>query len=256
MAKSTSKRKPISNSIRFEVFKRDCFSCQYCGRKAPDVLLHVDHIHPVCEGGDNNIVNLITACVECNSGKRGKRLDDTDKIQKQYAGALDAGAKAKQIRMVAKARRDLVRAQQEAVEVACSVWQGLICAELYSSEVKKITACVNKYPLEMVIQGIEYTYRRNVDKQFGSRRDGMNWLIPAIMFLMKPEHERECARIKGLVRRKFGVNLVGDWTDYLCVIIKADYDIEAYIDGASSFDEFSADMGKVRGWIDSENGAD
>ncbi len=27
------KRKKLSNSTRFEVFKRDSFTCQYCGRK-------------------------------------------------------------------------------------------------------------------------------------------------------------------------------------------------------------------------------
>lgn len=43
-------RIPLSKTIRFEVLKRDSFACQYCGKKAPDVLLQVDHIHPVAEG--------------------------------------------------------------------------------------------------------------------------------------------------------------------------------------------------------------
>ena len=29
-------REPISKKLRFEVFKRDSFTCQYCGSKAPD----------------------------------------------------------------------------------------------------------------------------------------------------------------------------------------------------------------------------
>ena len=45
-------RKAISVKLRFEVFKRDNFTCQYCGRKSPDVILHVDHIDPVKNGGD------------------------------------------------------------------------------------------------------------------------------------------------------------------------------------------------------------
>mgnify|MGYP003405974009 CR=1 FL=1 len=51
------KRKTISKKIRFEVFKRDNFTCQYCGRMAPDVVLEVDHINPVSKGGDNDISN-------------------------------------------------------------------------------------------------------------------------------------------------------------------------------------------------------
>lgn len=46
-----AKREPLSKGIRFEVFKRDNFTCQYCGAKAPDVILEVDHINPVKLGG-------------------------------------------------------------------------------------------------------------------------------------------------------------------------------------------------------------
>ncbi len=63
------KRKAIPKSVRFEVFKRDNFTCQYCGRKAPDVVLEVDHINPVANGGENDILNLVTSCRDCNSGK-------------------------------------------------------------------------------------------------------------------------------------------------------------------------------------------
>lgn len=34
-------RKAISKRTRFEVFKRDNFTCQYCGKSAPNVLLDV-----------------------------------------------------------------------------------------------------------------------------------------------------------------------------------------------------------------------
>lgn len=66
-------RKAISTKTRFEVFKRDLFTCQYCGSHPPSVVLHVDHINPVANGGKNNQDNLITACSGCNLGK-GARL--------------------------------------------------------------------------------------------------------------------------------------------------------------------------------------
>jgi 5-methylcytosine-specific restriction endonuclease McrA len=47
----TRKRKAMTKRTRFEVFKRDKFACQYCGRKAPEVLLRVDHIEPHSKGG-------------------------------------------------------------------------------------------------------------------------------------------------------------------------------------------------------------
>jgi len=55
--------------LRFQTFKRDNFTCQYCGRKAPDVVLQIDHILPRSRGGLNSKDNLVTACIECNIGK-------------------------------------------------------------------------------------------------------------------------------------------------------------------------------------------
>lgn len=64
----------LSVRTRFEIFKRDEFTCQYCGRKSPDVVLEVDHIIPDCEGGTDDTINLTTACWDCNRGKAGKPL--------------------------------------------------------------------------------------------------------------------------------------------------------------------------------------
>lgn len=71
-----AKRKAISKRVRFNIFKRDRFTCQYCGAHPPGVLLHIDHIHPVAEGGTNDDDNLITACEPCNLGKGAGLLTD------------------------------------------------------------------------------------------------------------------------------------------------------------------------------------
>ncbi|MEM6817227.1 MAG: HNH endonuclease [Pseudomonadota bacterium] len=67
-------RKAISKTLRFEVFKRDEFTCQYCGAKPPSVVLECDHIVPVKEGGTNDIDNLTTSCFDCNRGKGSRNL--------------------------------------------------------------------------------------------------------------------------------------------------------------------------------------
>lgn len=78
-----AKREAISKRVRFEVFKRDCFRCQYCGNAAPDVLLVIDHIVPVAGGGDSDILNLVTSCDSCNSGKSDKLLSDSSVMDKR-----------------------------------------------------------------------------------------------------------------------------------------------------------------------------
>jgi hypothetical protein len=68
------KRKALSAKARFEIFKRDAFTCQYCGSHPPAVILHVDHVVPVAEGGTNVDTNLVTSCERCNLGKGATSL--------------------------------------------------------------------------------------------------------------------------------------------------------------------------------------
>lgn len=68
-------RKSTSKRLRFEIFKRDNFTCQYCGAQPPDVVLVADHIEPVALGGSTMIDNLITACETCNQGKTDRPLN-------------------------------------------------------------------------------------------------------------------------------------------------------------------------------------
>lgn len=65
-----AKRTPITPRVRFEILKRDGFACQFCGMKAPEAYLQVDHIVPVAMGGTDDPNNLIAACWSCNNGKR------------------------------------------------------------------------------------------------------------------------------------------------------------------------------------------
>ena len=65
-------RRNPGNSLRFSILQRDKFTCQYCGRKAPEVVLHVDHRISVKNGGPTTPENLISSCRECNLGKRAR----------------------------------------------------------------------------------------------------------------------------------------------------------------------------------------
>ena len=67
-------RKSIRKGLRFEILNRDNFTCRYCGAKAPDVSLELDHVVPVSKGGKNNKENLVTSCWGCNIGKGAKEL--------------------------------------------------------------------------------------------------------------------------------------------------------------------------------------
>ena len=65
----------VSKKLRFEVFKRDGFTCQYCGGHPPNKVLEADHILAKSKGGTDDINNLITSCFDCNRGKSDRSLD-------------------------------------------------------------------------------------------------------------------------------------------------------------------------------------
>lgn len=94
------KRKAVSKKLRFEVFKRDSFTCQYCGKKAPDVVLHIEHITPVSKGGKNTMMNLVTSCVECNLGKGARELSDSSALTVGRRQAEDLQQRREQIEML------------------------------------------------------------------------------------------------------------------------------------------------------------
>ncbi len=57
---------------RYNIFKRDKHSCQYCGTKKD---LTIDHIIPKSKGGKSTWTNLVTACKKCNAKKGDYSLD-------------------------------------------------------------------------------------------------------------------------------------------------------------------------------------
>lgn len=62
----------ITLAERFEILTRDGFTCQYCGRQAPETELEVDHVQPRSQRGTDERRNLVTTCRDCNRGKGDK----------------------------------------------------------------------------------------------------------------------------------------------------------------------------------------
>lgn len=120
-----SERAALSKKLRFEVFKRDKFTCQYCGAKAPDVVLHVDHVHPVFEGGDNDILNLLTACVGCNAGKGKRKLDDNAVLEKQRAQLEELSERREQLEMMLQWREGLGDLRQAEIDAVAAAFAAL-----------------------------------------------------------------------------------------------------------------------------------
>ena len=57
---------------RRNVFLRDEYSCQYCGKKTNSSGLSLDHVLPRSQGGLTSWSNIVTACLKCNERKGGR----------------------------------------------------------------------------------------------------------------------------------------------------------------------------------------
>lgn len=70
-------RSRMTAELREYIKRRDNYTCQICGNsiyKEPNLLLEVDHIHPVSAGGETDPDNLWTLCWRCNRKKSNNIL--------------------------------------------------------------------------------------------------------------------------------------------------------------------------------------
>ena len=119
-----NKRVPVSKRMRFEIFKRDGFECQYCGATPPGVLLHCDHIEPVSRGGKTEMDNLVTACEACNQGKSDILLSVVPQsLASRAAEVAEREAQIAGYQAILKDKRDRLGSDaQEVLELFCKFW--------------------------------------------------------------------------------------------------------------------------------------
>lgn len=148
-------RKSLTKKTRFEVFKRDSFTCQYCGRMAPDVILEVDHINPVANGGENELINLVTSCYDCNRGKGKRKLSDKDEIKKQQELLKELNQKREQLEMMLKWRDSLNDFDNDQVNEVEKRFLTLTNADFTQSGKETVKRWIKKYGLIEVLDCLD-----------------------------------------------------------------------------------------------------
>lgn len=158
-----AERRVLSKKTRFEIFKRDKFTCQYCGRMAPDVILEVDHIKPVAKGGKNDLLNLITSCRDCNRGKRDNILSDDVEIKKQQAQLLDLADKREQLKMMVEWKRELLESQKEQIEAINNLIESITGMVLTESGKQNMVKYLNRFSFEEVWEATKISFGKYFD---------------------------------------------------------------------------------------------
>ena len=198
-----AKRKNLSKSVRFEVFKRDSFKCQYCGKSAPDVVLEVDHIIPVSKGGDNDISNLITACFDCNRGKRDKKLTDKQsaKLQKEELDKLNA--RREQLEMIAEWRKELLNLMNESIDKIVEIINQEFYLDIHLTDYgrRNFSKCIKKYGFKETLNSSLIAFGKYNDIETAFNK------IEGILYMRKLEYENPekavYIRLLSLVKRRF-----------------------------------------------------
>jgi 5-methylcytosine-specific restriction endonuclease McrA len=74
--RQTPRRSARVTFSRANIYLRDNYECQYCGKKFSSGDLTLDHVVPRSQGGPRTWENIVTACRRCNSTKANLSCDD------------------------------------------------------------------------------------------------------------------------------------------------------------------------------------
>jgi len=215
-------RSRITKKVRFEVFKRDSFKCQYCGASSPDVVLHVDHIKPVYEGGGSDMLNLITACQPCNSGKGKRKLTDNSSIKKQMTQLQELNAKREQLEMMIDWRKGLeALSDQTANFIKSAIERKMNGFSINENGLSHISKWNRQFTFEEILSAID----RAADKKLCNGIDSKSAqeffdLIPKLAATAKmPEHQQKQLYVRGILKNRVYVNdrqvmpIIKSWHD-------------------------------------------
>lgn len=198
-------RKSMSKKLRFEVFKRDGFKCQYCGCSSPDVILHVDHIDPVSKGGEDDIMNLVTACVDCNLGKSDRTLDDNSVLEKQRKQLQELNERREQLEMMMSWREGLKSFDEEVVETIVSYLNDLMVGRSVNEQGKKtIKTWLRKFSTNEILDSADKSALKHLNEN-EDESDAANFFsaIPKIAaFSRQPESDQKILYARGILRNR------------------------------------------------------
>ena len=167
-------RRALSKKIRYEVLKRDKFTCQYCGRMAPDVILEVDHINPVAEGGTDDLFNLITSCRDCNRGKGKTPLSDDTALKRQQEALKELAEQREQMEMMMLWKAEITNIKNEQIEFICDYIASVSEWEVSIYGRTAISKLISKFSFNEVTEAVEIAFDYYYDGDEESWNEAFN----------------------------------------------------------------------------------
>lgn len=255
---SDTERRAVPERTRFEVFKRDKFTCQYCGLAAPSVVLNCDHIRPVAGGGTNDLLNLITSCRSCNGGKGAIALSDDTAVEKQRQMLDELEDRRQQIEMMLRWRDELQDLQSNALDALCDrIAQKTGGAWTVNDAGRAdLRRWMKRHAFDELLGAIDESFDMHL-KHDGSSYTMESWnrafgKIVSTASIMKDEasrpHLRRLLYIQGIIRNRIKASRY-NCLDYLEHLVNCGADIDAMERNAKSMRTFEDFEGPYDAWL-------
>jgi hypothetical protein len=218
--------------------------------RRPEVVLEIDHIHPVSQGGTSEILNLATSCVDCNSGKSDRLLSDDSVVLRQRSQLDDLEERRQQIEMMVEWQRGLQSLDDAGVRAAIDTWHRLVDSTLdFSPDGERyIRNLLNKHGLNDVITAMRAAAAKYIEYDAKGCATEASWItavdyigrIARVSERQKSDpYAKEVAYICGILRNRL---------TYYCNLIQAADDVRTAYSWGVTFDQVKDAARRSRTW--------
>lgn len=204
----------MPTELRHKIRERDNFTCQHCGKKAPNVEIQIDHKIPVTKGGTDDEINLQILCVDCN-------LEKGDKILPRYKYLIpmlsNQSGFTSELIEIENNNENEVKTPVKNVEVQVIInyiYEKINHKiELNSAQIKHVIDLCYEFSENEIKYGIdtaaeEYLIIENGEYTIESINNFFSKIKGIIVFTNKPVL-RNIAYLKGVCKRRFKM----DWKE-------------------------------------------
>lgn len=228
----------VSKRVRFEVFKRDSFTCQYCGKSAPSVILELDHVNARANGGTDDILNLVTSCEDCNRGKSNKKLSDDSTIAKQKRQLEHLQKRREQIDMMFQWQKSLLGLQDETVNKLSNYWDELTDFSLTDYGKKMLAKLLNKFSIGEIMEAMKKASDQYCDGTEEKNGFAFNKIGAICRWKYMDETTRNVLYVRGILKNR-GLYI----NDRVCTSL-----IREALEGGATFESMKLCATNARSW--------
>ena len=251
----------VSKKDRFEVFKRDKFTCQYCGRSAPDVTLEVDHIQPRSKGGSDDLLNLVTSCRDCNAGKSNRELSDDAVIRQRKSQLDELQERREQLEMMMEWQKSLLDLEEVAITELAELWDKLVPGyRLSDTGLQSLRKMALKYSTLELAEAMRTSasqylvYQPNQENPTQASVEKAWEYVPRICNVRQAEKEKPYLKdlfyIRGILRKRLSYIREAGLIRMMEKAIEADVPVNAIENLAKTTPNWSSFEGTLEFWTE------